>query len=377
MNKDVIILGIVSFINDTASKIILPILPLFIQQLGGGGFAIGLISGLGETVASVCYFLSGVWSDLMGRRKIFIFWGYIISAFSKGLFAFAQSWPQVLVFKLGERVGKGFRDAPRDAMLAGHMKKHGKTFGVHRALESSGAVLGGVVVLFLLWVLGFNFRSAFILAGFLSLFCIIPLIFVREPNIKPQKVDFWLCLHCLSPSLKLFLFIATLFSLGNFSYMFFVLKSQSIFAGANAVIWPIILYTIYNVSYSLFAIPFGYWSDRVGRKGVLILGYALFGAVCLGFLFAHSLWAFITLFALLGLNYAMVNSNERAFVADLAPKDHRATALGIFHMFTSLAILPGGLIAGYLWDISPLFTFVYGIVISVVAFHLLAFWIRK
>ncbi len=366
-NKNIWWLGLVSFINDTASDMILPILPLFIKEIGGAGFALGLISGLGESVASLFKMLAGFWSDRLGKRKPFVFVGYSISSFCKLLFSVAAIWPQVLFLRVFERLGKGIRSAPRDAILAAstNAKTRGKWFGIHRAFDSGGAVFGSVLALVLFWVFKMDFRNIFLLAGIVSFVSLIPLVFVKEKKHTPHKTtNLQFEIKNLSGSLKLFMVVATLFALGNFSYMFFVLKSQPHFTDRFAITVPIILYIVYNSSYALFAIPSGFLSDKIGRKNVLFMGYGLFALVCIGFIFAQSLVFFIILFLLFGLNYAFVDSNQRAFVADLASEDIRGTALGTFHMLISLVALPGGLIAGFLWDLSPNFTFIYGAIIS-------------
>ncbi len=356
-----------SFVNDTASDMILPILPLFIKEIGGGGFAIGLISGLGESVASLFKMLAGFWSDKLGKRKPFVFIGYGLSSFCKFLFTYVTIWPEVLLLRSFERLGKGMRSAPRDAILAASTdeKTRGKWFGIHRAFDSGGSVFGTIVALVLFWSFKFSFRNIFLIAGIISFVSLIPLLFVKEKKYVQQKTTtLKFELKSLPISLKFFIAIATLFALGNFSYMFFVLKSQPYFTGKFEVVVPIILYIIYNISYTLFAIPSGMLSDKIGRKAVLFMGYGLFGAVCLGFIFAKSLTFLVILFLLFGLNYALVESNERALVSDLASASMRGTALGTFHMLISLVALPGGLIAGYLWDVSSTYTFVYGAIVS-------------
>ncbi len=366
--KNILWLGLVSFINDTSSKIILPLLPLFIKQIGGSGLAVGIISGLGESVASLFKMIAGYWSDKFGKRKPFVFCGYLTSSISKFLFIFSKIWPHVLVLRVTERLGKGLRSAPRDAILADSTEKknRGKGFGIHRAMDSGGSVLGSIIAFVLFWYFGLTFKNIFLTAGIIAFFSLIPLIFVKEKVQKPKKISLKIGLKGFSRSLKLFMIIAMIFALGNFSYMFFVLKSQIYFEGKLAIGIPIMLYILYNTSYTLFAIPSGILSDKIGRKYVLLMGYALFGLVCLSFIFSKSLSSFVLLFVLFGLNYALVNANERAFVSDLSEEKIRGTALGTFHMLTSIAALPAGLIAGFIWDINLIYPFVYGSLISLV-----------
>ena len=360
--KNVFLLGAVSFLNDIASKIILPILPLFIKSIGGGGMAVGIISGLGESIASLFKMLAGFLSDKFGKRKPFVFGGYTISAISKLFFTFASSWPQILLLRSLERLGKGIRSAPRDAILAASSAKtkRGKNFGIHRAMDSGGAVLGAIIAFVLFWYLGFGFRKIFLVAGIFAFLSLIPLIFVKERKQEPKEISLKIGLKKLPKNLRIFIIVAALFALGNFSYMFFVLKSQSYFSGKFATGIPILLYILYNTSYTLFAVPAGVLSDKIGRKKVLFLGYALFGLVCLGIVF--------------GLNYALVNANQRAYVSDLAEEKIRGTALGTFHMAISLASLPAGIIAGFLFDLNPTFPFIYGALISLVVIIIFGFF---
>ena len=317
---------------------------------------------------------SGYWSDKLGKRKPFVFFGYFIASIAKFLFAFSTSWLHVLVLKVTERLGKGLRSAPRDAILAASTEKGkmGRGFGIHRAMDGGGAVFGSILAVVFLWY-SFGFRNIFMIAGAISFMSLIPLIFVRERWKKRKTTTLMMGLKGLSKQLKIFMIIATLFALGNFSYMFFILKSKAYFEGifpadkaVMVYVVPVMLYVLYNVFYTLFAIPSGILSDRIGRRYVLSAGYGLFGLVCLGFIFADSLLFFIILFILFGLNYAMVNANERAFVSDLAGRDIRGTALGTFYMLTSSAALPAGLIAGFIWDIDTTYPFIYGASISLV-----------
>ena len=376
--KNVFWLGLVSFINDTSSKMILPILPLFIKELGGGGIAVGLIGGFGESVASLFKMLAGYFSDKLGRRKPFVFFGYLVSAFAKLGFAFSKIWPQVLGLKILERFGKGLRSAPADAIIASstNKKTRGKGFGIHRAMDSAGSVLGAIIAFILFWYLGFNFNKIFYAAGIIAFFSLIPLIFVKEKKQEKRVMNLKLGLKNLSKPLKLFIVIATIFAIGNFSYMFFVLKSQIYFEDKLAIGIPIILYILYNTSYTISAIPAGILSDKIGRKKVLFMGYTLFGIVCFGFIFLKSLLFFILLFLLLGINYALVNATERAFVSDLA-RGPRGTALGTFHMSISLVSLPGGLFVGYLWDINNIYPFIFGAIVTLIVIIMFSILCKK
>ncbi len=367
--NNVVLLGLVSFINDTSSKIILPILPLFIKELGGGGIAVGVISGVSDSIASLFNMFAGYWSDRAGKRKVFIFSGYFVSAIAKLLFAFASLWPHVLILRIVERLGKGVRSAPRDALLASSTQKNkrGRGFGLHRAMDSGGAVLGTLVAFGLFWYLGIGFSQIFLIAGITGFVSLAPLFFVKESDRPAQPKNYRFNLQQLSPELKKFILVAFLFALANFSYMFFVLQSQSAFEGKLSIGIPILLYALYNLIYTLFAIPAGILSDHIGRRNVLLSGYGLFALVSVGFIFAESLLVYLLLFALYGLNYALVNANERAYVSDLAKESTRGVALGSYHMATSVAALPAGLIAGLLWDIDPAYTFSFGALAAISA----------
>lgn len=371
---NVILLGWVSFINDTSSKIIVPILPLFIAQLGGGGFAVGLISGLSDSTASLAKLFAGYWSDRLGRRKPFVLIGYALSALAKLLLAMAASWQHVLALRVLERLGKGVRSAPRDAILAASTEKRhrGRGFGLHRAMDSGGALLGTLLVLVLYWVFNFGFVQIFLFAGLLGFASLLPLWFVKESGDGRKPNPPRLQLAALPPPLRRFMLVAFTYALANFSYMFFVLRAEGLFEGRLAVAIPLLLYALYQLSFTLFAIPAGILSDRVGRRAVLLAGYGLFTLLCLGFLFAGSLPWLLMLFLLYGLNYALVEATERTLVSDLAPEGERGTALGVYHMMTSLAALPAGLLAGLLWELDPNYTFVAGALLSTVALIMLA-----
>ena len=365
ISATVLLLGIVSFLNDLSSEMIMPILPMFITALGGTGLVIGLIGGLRDSISSILKVFCGYWSDKTGKRKVFVFSGYLTSALFKLALAFSKIWQHILIFSGLERVGKGLRTAPRDAIISDSMpKERGKGFGIHRALDTSGAILGSLVVFILFWFLGFNFKSVILIAAVFSLFSLIPLYFVKEKKKEPQDISLKIGLKNLPRSLKLFILVSSIFALANFSYMFFILRAQEFFTGKLAIGVPILLYILFNIFYAVFAIPFGALSVKIGRKKVITFGYLLFSLTCLGFAFFNSLAAFIVLFALYGVVYAIVDGNQRAFVSDLSTEKLRATALGTFHTATGLVALPASLIAGFLWQITPTITFIYGSILS-------------
>jgi MFS family permease len=359
--RNIYLLGLVSLLNDASSEIIQPILPLFISSLGAGGLAIGLIGGLSDGLPSLLKLLSGYWSDRLKRRKPLVAAGYGISAVGKLLLALSSTWQQVFILKTLERSGKGIRSAPRDAIIAESAPREmrGRGFGIHRALDSLGAVIGSVLA-YLLWQGGMDFRTIFVVAGIVAFVALLPLIPVKERNKSPVN-----CLRPglsnLSPDLGRFVAIASLFALGNFSYMFFILRAQEFFTGKMTIGAPLLLYVLFNLVYTLFSIPSGSWSDRVGRKKVLSVGYSLFALVSLGFALVSSAPWLVLLFALYGLVFAIVDGAERSFVSDLCEADVRGTGLGVYYGAVGVSALGSGVVAGALWQyLSAEATFLFG-----------------
>jgi len=369
VSANVLLLGLVSFLADISSEMIMPILPMFITALGGTGLIVGLIGGLRDSIASILKVFAGFWSDKLGKRKIFIFSGYLCSSIFKLFLAFSAIWQHILVFAGLERVGKGLRTAPRDAVISESMpKEKGRGFGIHRALDTSGAILGSAVVFILFWSLGFSFKSIILIAAVISFLSLVPLHFVKERKREPRNITLKLGFKNLSRPLKLFILIASVFALSNFSYMFFILRAQGLFSGKLSIGVPILLYILFSIFYATLSVPFGALSDKIGREKIILSGYLLFSLTSLGFAFFHSLISFIILFALYGTVYAMIDGNQRAFIADLSPGELRATALGTFHTSIGIAALPASLIAGALWqNVAPASAFIYGAIVSIIS----------
>lgn len=366
--RNILFLGIVSLLNDTSSEIIQPIMPLFITSLGGGALAVGLVGGLSEGIPSILKILSGYAGDITGKRKSLVVAGYGLSAVAKTLLPISGTWQHVVLLKSIERCGKGVRAAPKDAIIADSSEpsRIGRGFGTVRALDTFGAVLGSGMA-YVLWSAGLGFREILAVAAALSLMAFVPLLYVRDIRRSPVAV-LRPSISSLSLRLKWFILVASIFSLANFSYMFFLLRAQELFTGALAVGAPLLLYVLFNVVYSGMAIPSGTVSDLIGRRWTLAIGYALFSLVSLGFVFVSSSGWLVLLFVMYGLVFAVVDGGQSAYVSDLSCDEMRCTALGAYHGVVGIASIASGLIAGSLWQIyGPAATFLLGALLAAAA----------
>ncbi len=373
IKKNVFFMGLVSFFTDVSSEMILPVLPLFLANVLHANMAIiGLIEGIAGSIASVLKTVSGWLSDKLKKRKIFVVLGYLLSTIVKPFLAIAIVWQHVLTVRVLDRIGKGIRTSPRDALIAeSSEEKKGTAFGFHRAMDTFGAVVGTLIASYLLFKIANAYRTIFWLAVIPAIIAVLIVIFfvkeIRKKEIK--EVPFKFSFKSLDGDYKKFVFIATLFSLGNFSYAFFLLRAQEL--GIKLAIIPIV-YLVYNVSYGILAFPAGRWSDKIGKRKMLIIGYLIFALTCLGFAFTSIAFYAWFLFAFWGIYGAINNVVSRAYVADLVTAEKRGTALGIFHTFTGLALFPASFVGGILWNIfSSKIAFVYGAVLAIIASILL------
>lgn len=369
-DKNTYLLGSSSMVNDIGSEMITPLLPFLIASFGGTGLAIGLISGLREGLASIVKLLGGWLSDVTGRRRRFIFLGYSISIIFRIFLAMATTWSQIITFVSLERFGK-VRDAPRDAILIDTTKERGRSFGIHQAMDTSGAVIGSLLVLLLFWKLNWSFSSIIFAAAAISVFSLVPLIFVSKTSRKKQNISILKCADCLNPKLKYIILTLSVFTLANFGlYLFLLVIANQI---TNTFLIPLLLFLLFNIISASLMIPFGKLSDKFGRKIILMSGFILFLILSIAFVFnAHSLTVITILFALYGVVNAMTLSNQKALVSDFAG-NAKGTAMGLYYFATGLVSIAAGLIAGILWDISPQTMFTYIAAVTVVAIILLCF----
>jgi MFS family permease len=370
VKKNVVYLGVVSFLTDVSSDMIYPILPLFLTEILGVTFVfVGLIEGIAEGTSSILKVVSGFWSDRVGKRKDLIIFGYSLSGLGKPLLTIASVGWHVLLIRFLDRFGKGVRTSPRDALIADSAPdRKGISFGLHRAMDSSGAMVGPFLAFLLLPLLNNNYRTLFLLAAIPALLSIFVLIFfVKEKRrgMPLNDTQFKLKLSDFDRRFKLFLLVTLIFSLGNSTDAFLMLKAKDV--GVGLAMLPL-LWLVVNLVYTLFSIPAGYLSDRAGRKVVILLALLFYSLTYLGFAWANKSFQVWLLFAFYGLYYGFANGTMRAFVADLVPGDKKATAYGIFHGILGFTALPASLIFGFLWQtMGASYAFLLGAVLAMIA----------
>jgi MFS family permease len=357
VGRNILALGVVSFFTDVSSEMIFPLLPLFVTSiLGAGKEVLGLIEGIADSAASIFDIFVGYFSDRMQRRKDFVIAGYGLSSLIKIGIALSTTWWHVLIMRGLERVGKSLRTAPRDSIIAASVdqKTRGKAFGLHRSMDTLGAVVGPAVAYIILKVIGESeagYRSVFyaaLLPAFIAITVII--LFVREPKRKMElrkRYPFWESLRKTSSHYKKFLAISALFSLAYFSFAFFIVRASDIGVKAEDVI---LLYILYNITYALSSVPAGSLSDRIGRKPVIGGAFALYGVVCLGFALASTWWHAALLFITYGVFVAADESVNKAYISDLEPDERRGMALGAYNTAVAATYLPASLLVGVLWS---------------------------
>ena len=362
---NIFLLGLTSLLTDASSEMVYPLLPFFLTAvLGKTPGVLGLIEGIGESLASLLKVFSGYLSDRLGSRKGLTIGGYAASAVGKAILVVASTWSVVLAGRVMDRLGKGARTAPRDALVADSAPagSRGAAFGLHRTLDTWGAALGvGLAYYFVTRAPG-HYAEAFRWSLVPAAAGVCLLFAVRDPgagrlSATPPSLR-W---RVLPVQLRRFLGVSVLFTLGNSSNTFLLLRAQAVgFTPAGAIL----LYLLYNLVFALCSYPAGRLSDQLGRKTLLVMGYAFYGLVYLGFARVAGTdprWLLMSLFALYGLYSGLTEGVEKALVSDLAPREIRATAIGVHATLVGIGLFPASFVAGELWDLfGPAATFYLG-----------------
>lgn len=365
LRGNVLWLSLVSLLNDAASEMIYPLLPAFIVQLGAGPAFLGLIEGVAEATASLTKLAGGWISDRVGKRKALAVWGYAIAALARPFIAAAHAAWQVLIVRFADRVGKGVRTAPRDALLAESVvpARRGAAFGIHRAADHAGAVIGPLLASGLLLLLPGRLRLVFALAALPGLLAVALLVWrVREspavggvspPPVGPTaaatggragpRVGF----RGLGSTFRRYLVIVVIFTLGNASDAFLLLRAQQL--GVAVALLPI-LWAAFHVSKMVWNVVGGGLADRAGPRVAIVGGWLVYAATYAAFAFATTAWQAWALFLFYGVFFGLTEAPEKLLVVRLAPADARGTAFGAYHFSVGIAALPASLLFGEIWQ---------------------------
>ncbi len=348
--RNVAAMGLVSLFNDIASEMIYPVLPIFLTAtLGAPIAAVGLIEGFAECVASIFKVVSGFLSDRLNVRKPFIVLGYASSTVAKLLFGLATSWHLVFFAKAFDRFGKGARTAPRDALISASTPAHirGRAFGFHRGMDTVGAIIGPLLALSLLPFFRHNLRILFLIAFIPSVIGVLLVItLVRE--IRPSREEHvkYASWKTLGAPYFMFLFVSAIFAIGNSSDAFILLRAKEM---GITLAHLILMYVLFNITYSIGSTPAGIMSDKIGPKKVLVAGFLLFAVVYAFFgLISNSIWLWL-LFPIYGFYMALTDGVGKAYIAHLIPQERLGMAFGIYQVVVGLGAFMASLFAGILW----------------------------
>ena len=359
--RNVFAIGLVSLLNDASSEIIYPLLPVFLAtSLGASARTIGTIEGLAESISSLLKLFAGYLSDRLAKRKLLVVAGYSVASLARPLLAFAQTWTQVLAIRLTDRIGKGIRTAPRDAMIADtvRVEQRGIAFGFHRAMDHAGAVVGPIVgyLLVILFVANANsptrseFSKIFIVASVPALLAVlVAIFFLRESAVRAQPgADIpKLSLRGFDSNFKRFLLVLGLFTLSNSSDSFLILRAME--SGVSIAVVPL-LWAAHHGMKVLSSLFGGDLSDRVGRKQLIVAGWILYAAVYAGFAAVTNQASLWVLFLVYGIYFGLAEGAEKALVADLVRPEQRGTAYGLYNLAFGVTVFPASLLMGTIWD---------------------------
>ncbi|MEI7844420.1 MAG: MFS transporter [Chloroflexota bacterium] len=387
--RNVWVVTITSFLTDISSEMIMNLVPLFLANvLNTGTAVIGLIDGIAETTASLMKIYSGALSDKLGQRKWLTVSGYALSTVAKPFLIFANTWPWVMAVRFADRMGKGIRTAPRDALVAGSIdeKQRGLAFGLHRAGDTAGAFFGLMIAALVIWwtqagsvqLQERTFHTLILISIIPAVLAVVVLAWgAKEISVASKSKLPAFSLVGMDKRFKQYLLVLVLFTLGNSSDSFIILRSQE--RGLNLLQIMGMLMT-FNLVYALLAGPLGALSDKIGRRTLIIAGWIAYGLVYLGFALSQTGWQIWALFGLYGVYYAATDGVAKAFIADLVPNEHRGMAYGLYNATIGLMALPASVIAGLLWQgafgwqgLGPSAPFFFGAVLALVA--VILFWV--
>ena len=388
--RNVWAVGFTSFFMDISSEMVVNVLPLFLSNvLGVQTSIIGLIDGIAEATASILKMFSGWLSDKMGGRKWLAVIGYGLSALFKPFYYFANTWGVVAGVRWADRVGKGIRTAPRDALVADSVdqKTRGLAFGFHRAMDTAGALLGIAIAALVVWLTQRNtlslgqstFKVIVLLSLLPALLAVLSLaVGAKEVAVKGERAAPKFSLKSMGKPFSIFLVIVSIFTLGNSSDSFLVLRAQNL---GMSIFGILIMLIAFNLIYTLISTPAGSLSDRIGRRRLIIGGWLVYAVIYLGFAAAKTQWQVWVLYAAYGLYYGLAYGSANALVADLVPEHLRGTAYGTYNAVIGLLAFPASFIAGILWQgiggwsgFGPSAPFLFGGTLAVIAALLMAFW---
>lgn len=381
---NIIFLGLVSFFADISSEMVYPIIPLYLTAaFGATPLLVGFIEGIAESLASLLKVYSGYLTDKYQKKKPVAFIGYATGLVYKIALLVSTSWTGILISRIIDRIGKGIRTSPRDVMVSESAKEtdRGQAFGIHKALDMLGSAIGIILSYFILLRFKDNtssYKLIFIISIIPAVIALLMFLFIKEKNTAyPQKerTGFLNQFKNLDQKLKMYLLISMIFTLGNSSNSFLLLRANTAGFDATSVI---LLYFIYNVTASLLAIPFGRMSDRFGRKNILITGYIIFTVVYFGFGIADTKMGFMLLFMLYGIYTATTAGVERALITDIAPANLKGTMLGLQQTIVGISLFFASIIFGFLWNnFGSFIPFAFGATLSLISAILLMITFRK
>jgi MFS family permease len=367
---NVIVLGIVSFLTDISTEMVYPLIPLYLtSRLGASPAIVGLIEGVAESTASLLRVFSGYISDLIGRRKPLAILGYGSSTLGKVFLYLSHSWGFVFIGRWIDRFGKGIRTAPRDALIADSTDptRRGRAFGLHRAMDTFGAVIGIILAYYFFTRFSGDYSRVFLYSLIPACLGVFALFFVKESRktVKGSTSKPVLKWSLLDRRLKGFLIVTLIFTLGNSSNQFLLLRAKNLGFNDATVL---LLYLTYNLVYMAFAYPAGRISDRIGRKKLIVVGYLFYGLVYFGFAMVASgsyLWV---LSGLYGIYIGLTEGVQKALISDIAPVETRATLIGLHATLEGIGLLPASFIAGLLWNnISASAPFYFGGLMGIIS----------